>query len=189
MRRAIAAALGAAVVALGAGGCGAVGAADGLLSANREARPREAVVDHDVDGDTLSVELAARRRYVRLVGIDTPESVRPGTPVECGAERASRSLARMAPPGTRLRLVSDPTQDGVDRYGRLLRYAELAGSGTDLGAAQVRRGWASVYVYHASGPAERVPAYRREEAGARAGDRGVFGRCGGAFHRPAEARR
>ena len=44
-----------------------------------------------VDGDTIKVELAdGARETVRLVGIDTPESRQPQTPVECGAKQARR---------------------------------------------------------------------------------------------------
>ena len=119
---------------------------------------------------------------MRLIGVDAPESVGPGTPVECGAKAAARSLSRLAPTGARVRLVADPTQDGVDRYGRLLRYGER--SGRDLGKVQIDRGWAEVYVYYPSGPFERVRVYRRAEARATAADRGVFKRCGGDFHKP-----
>jgi micrococcal nuclease len=179
------AALSLAALVLAAGGCRALASNGGSSSSSGRARVTSAVVDHDVDGDTLSVEIGSKREYVRFIGIDTPESVRPGTPVMCGAIAASHSMDRMAPPGTKLRLVSDPTQDSVDRYGRLLRYVELARSGKDLGGAQLKAGWADVYVYYASGPAQRVPAYRRYEAQAKSADRGVFKLCGGDFHRPA----
>ena len=49
-----------------------------------------------VDGDTIKVRLAdGTRETVRLVGIDTPESRRPKTPVECGAKRAAEALRRL----------------------------------------------------------------------------------------------
>jgi hypothetical protein len=76
------------------------------------------------DGDTVKVRLKnGSRKDVRLVGIDTPE-VYGG--VECGGRAASRSLKRLLPRGTKVVLVSDPTQDRVDRYGRLLRYVVKA---------------------------------------------------------------
>src|SRR3954468_17048446 len=75
-----------------------------------------AVVTRVVDGDTLHVRTSAGREVkVRLLGIDTPETHRPGTPVECGGRQASASMARLAPRGARVTLATDPTQDRVDR--------------------------------------------------------------------------
>ena len=48
--------------------------------------------------------------------------------------------------GRRVTLVSDPTQDRVDQYGRLLDYVFRGHE--DLGKVQLRRGWADVYVYN-----------------------------------------
>jgi micrococcal nuclease len=134
-----------------------------------------------VDGDTLKVAVGGRLESVRLIGIDTPESKRPGTPVQCGALAASRAMHRLAD-GRRVTLVFDPTQDRRDRYGRLLAYV-MAGGG-DVGLAQVRAGWAMVYVYEHH-PFVRVARYRAAASAARRADRGVDGRCGGDFHTPA----
>jgi micrococcal nuclease len=132
-----------------------------------------------VDGDTLHVMVHGRDETVRLLGIDTPELHKPATPVECGARAAAAAMQRLAT-GRRVRLVGDPTQDKRDRYGRLLAYAVVRGSGLDLGAAMVRRGWASVYVFDR--PFRRVHDYRVAAARARRARRGVDGRCGGDFH-------
>lgn len=124
-----------------------------------------------VDGDTANVRLRTGRvRSVRLIGIDTPERGR------CGFGPASRSLAKMAPRGTRVRLVSDPTQDLKDRYGRLLRYVVKAASKRDLNRAQVAKGWARVYVYRHN-PFERVAPYRRAQKVAKAESLGIWGLC------------
>ena len=81
--------------------------------------------------------------------------------------------------GRRVTLVTDPTQDRFDRYGRLLAYA-LRGR-VDLNRAQIRRGWAKVYVYGGV-PFKRVSPYRRAATAARSEDRGVWHRCRGDFH-------
>lgn len=125
-----------------------------------------------VDGDTLKVRLAnGRRKTVRLIGIDTPEVY--GT-VECGGKAASASMRRLTPRGTRVVLVSDPTQDRVDRYGRILRYVMKAGR--DMNRTQVARGWARVYVYNHN-PFKRVSAYRWSQRRAQEADRGIWGLC------------
>ncbi len=131
-----------------------------------------AVVDHVADGDTIQVEIGGREEYVRFIGIDTPEVYGGG---ECGGTEASTSMKRMLKPGDRVRLVRDRGQDGRDQYGRLLRYVEF--EGRDLGREQVRKGWASVYVFDP--PFNRVRPYRRAASRARNGNRGVWRECGG----------
>ena len=132
-----------------------------------------------VDGDTVKVRYASRRATVRIIGIDTPETQRPGVAVECGGPQASTSIKRLAPVSSRVVLRTDPTQDTRDRYGRLLAYV---GRGKrDLGRSQIARGWAKTYVF-AGKPFQRTAAYRRSQAKAKAEGRGVHGRCGGDFH-------
>jgi len=125
-----------------------------------------------VDGDTLRVRLSTGpTKDVRMIGIDTPE-VYGG--VQCGGKQASASMRKLTPVGTRVVLVSDPTQDRVDRYGRILRYVMT--DGKDMNRAQVQRGWARVYVYN-NNPFKRVSAYRKSQRLANAADRGVWGVC------------
>jgi micrococcal nuclease len=133
-----------------------------------------------VDGDTIAVSVDGRERSVRLLGIDTPETHRPGTPIECGGPQATRSMEALAPPGTRVGLERDPTQDRVDRYGRLLAYVRLP-DGRLAETAQLEAGWATVYVF-AGRPVERDRRFRRAQAEARSARRGVWARCGGDFH-------
>jgi len=134
---------------------------------------KERVVDHVVDGDTIEVVIGNREEYVRFIGIDTPEVYEGG--VECGGPEASESMDRMLQPGDRVRLVRDRSQDNRDTYGRLLRYVEF--NGRDLGRTQVRRGWASVYVFDR--PFRRLHVYERSEGQASAAGSGVWGQCGG----------
>lgn len=137
------------------------------------------------DGDTLRVRAAdgARREYrVRLIGIDTPETSRPNTPVECGARSASAFMARRAA-RRRVVLRTDPTQDTYDRYDRLLAHATVRGDRRTLQEHILEAGWAEVYVYDGV-PFEHVRRFRAAERRARAAGRGVWGRCDGDFHRP-----
>lgn len=159
-------------------GCGAPKALEELANG---ATSERATVSRAVDGDTMAVEVGGAEETVRLIGIDTPETVKPGAPVECGGPQASRSMKRLAHEGDAVELIEDPTQDTEDRYGRLLRYVEE--DGRDLGKVQVRRGWAEVYVY-GSVPFERVERYRGASAKAEAHGAGVFGLCGGNFDLP-----
>ena len=134
-----------------------------------------------VDGDTLKVDLKNGEEWdVRLIGIDTPETVRPNTPVQCGGPQASTSMHGLAD-GRHVTLVSDPTQDRVDQYGRLLDYVFRGHE--NLGKVQLRRGWAEVYVYQHN-PFEKVHPFKHAEHRAENADRGVWKDCGGNFHTP-----
>jgi endonuclease YncB( thermonuclease family) len=150
-------------------------------AATAAATAQTARVARVVDGDTIKVTLTTGQTVtVRLIGIDTPETVKPGTPVQCGGPEASARMKKLAAPGRVVTLTSDPTQDPVDRFGRLLAY--VSGGGVDFGLTMIASGWAKTYVY---GQAfQRASAYRRAQASARAARRGVSRRCGGSFQRP-----
>ncbi|MDP9346924.1 MAG: thermonuclease family protein [Actinomycetota bacterium] len=92
-----------------------------------------------VDGDTIRVRLNGRSERVRYIGVDTPESVKPGVPVQCYAERAA-AANRALVAGRRVRLVGDAEQR--DRYGRLLAYVYREPDGAFVNAALVRDGYA-----------------------------------------------
>jgi endonuclease YncB( thermonuclease family) len=136
-----------------------------------------------IDGDTLKVRLATgATATVRLIGIDTPETRKPGTPVQCGGLDATARMKKLAlrdGAGRSVTLRTDPTQDVLDRYDRLLAY--VSAGGVDFGRTMVASGWAKVYVYEQD--FLRVAGYRRAQASGKAAGRGVWRKCGGAFHR------
>ena len=100
-----------------------------------------AAVVRVVDGDTVDVRIADRVERVRLIGIDTPESVRPDSPVECYGPEASAFTTQLLPAGTRVRLERD--LEPRDPYDRLLAYVFLA-DGTFVNLEIVRTGHATV---------------------------------------------
>lgn len=93
-----------------------------------------------VDGDTIHVQLGGVREKVRYIGVDTPETVRPGFGVECFGKAASAANARLVA-GERVRLERDA--EARDRYGRLLAYVYRERDGAFVNAALVRGGFAS----------------------------------------------
>ncbi len=124
------------------------------------------------DGDTLKVRIrGVGVRNVRIIGIDTPE-VYGG--VQCGGRRASAHMKTLAPVGSTVRLISDPSQADRDRYGRWLRYVERRGK--DVGRAQVNLGQAKVYVYGGT-PFRRTASYRHVQRDARQNARGSWSDC------------
>jgi micrococcal nuclease len=93
-----------------------------------------------VDGDTIAVRLDGRTERVRYIGIDTPESVKPNTPVQCYAEKASHYNASLVD-GRAVTLRLDAEQR--DRYGRLLAYVYTSPpSPTFVNRVLVARGYA-----------------------------------------------
>jgi micrococcal nuclease len=92
-----------------------------------------------VDGDTIRVRIAGHSERVRYIGVDTPESVKPGTPVQCFAKRAAAANEALVA-GRSVRLVGDVEQR--DRYGRLLAYVYREPDGAFVNAQLVRDGYA-----------------------------------------------
>jgi micrococcal nuclease len=129
------------------------------------------------DGDTFHIRRGGRDVTIRLIGIDTPE-VFGGQ--ECGGAEASDSMGNLLPPGVRVKLIRDRSQDNVDRFGRLLRYVERGKK--DIGRKQIGLGWAEVFVFEK--PFKRKRLYRRAEGYAANSSSGVWGLCGGDFHKP-----
>jgi micrococcal nuclease len=126
-----------------------------------------------VDGDTIQVRLdGGRVERVRYIGIDTPESVKPGTPVQCYAHKAAAENARLVA-GRRVRLVLDV--EHRDRFGRLLAYVYRASDGRFVNAELVRGGFARTLTIP---PDVRFAArFRTLAAQARRDHRGLWSVC------------
>lgn len=98
-----------------------------------------------VDGDTLDVSIEGKVERLRLIGIDTPETVDPRKPVECfGIEASNKAKAVLA--GKKVSLEGDNTQGERDKYDRLLRYVFLE-DGTNFNLFMVKEGYAYEYTY------------------------------------------
>jgi len=81
-------------------------------------------VTHITDGDTIEVDMSGTTEKIRMIGVDTPETKKPDSPVQCFGPEASDFTKRTLT-GKSVRLEADPTNDNRDRYGRLLRYVYL----------------------------------------------------------------
>lgn len=123
-----------------------------------------------VDGDTLRVRIGGKVEDVRLIGVDTPETVDPEEPVQCFGPRASRFSKRLAG-GQRVRLVFGAERR--DAYGRLLAHAYIGHRW--LNAMLLRRGLARVLSIP---PNTRHRAlFERLALGAARAGRGLWGAC------------
>jgi len=161
-----------------------------------------------VDGDTVKIKRSdgSSSETVRLIGLDTPETRKPGVGVECGGKEATNgmlALAFAAPsdsdadglldrgggPGVLVSVQTDRGEDFRDRFGRLLAYLDAeddfppAASGVpyDLGRMQVLAGNSTAYRYQNNRFA-RFGAYSTAEQAATDASRGVWGACNGNFH-------
>ncbi len=93
-----------------------------------------------IDGDTLRVRLARRTQTVRMIGIDTPETVHPTKPVGCFGPQASAFTKSQLPKHSAVRLVLDA--ESKDKYGRVLAYVYRSSDNTFINLELARRGFA-----------------------------------------------
>jgi micrococcal nuclease len=100
----------------------------------------KATVVRVIDGDTIVVRIGGHDESVRILGIDTPETHKPDTPVECFGPQASDRLMALLPAGTVVRLVRDV--EARDRYGRLLAYVYRDSDGLFIDLTMVTEGYA-----------------------------------------------
>jgi micrococcal nuclease len=101
-----------------------------------------ATVEDVIDGDTVVARVDGRDEHVRLIGIDTPETVDANRPVMCFGPEASAETHRLLADGTPVRLVRDV--EARDVYGRLLAYVYRATDGTFVNLALAEGGFADV---------------------------------------------
>lgn len=126
-----------------------------------------------VDGDTIDVQLPDGKERVRIIGIDTPEIGRAvGEVDDCYAEEARTFLDELLY-GRTVELRTDPSQQTVDDYGRLLRHVYV--DGEDAALAALSAGVGVEYTYAA--PYAGQGDYRAAEAAARTEQFGLWGAC------------
>jgi len=149
-------------------------AADGATAADLPGEPNAEVI-RVVDGDTLVVRTGGVEEHVRLIGIDTPESVKPGTPVECFGKEASAHATELLSEGSSIVLERDV--EARDRYDRLLAYVYRASDALFVNLSMVQDGYAQAATY----PPNVAHTDEFVEAGrtARENDLGLWGECGG----------
>ncbi len=104
-----------------------------------------ALVVRVVDGDTIvaAIDGIEEDVKVRLLGVNTPETVDPRRPVECFGKEASAFLKDLLE-GKRARLEEDPEADEQDRYGRLLRHVYME-DGSHVNSLIVQEGYGFAY--------------------------------------------
>ena len=135
--------------------------------------PGTYAIDHFIDGDTISVRMNGTATPVRFIGVDTPETHKPNTPVQCFGERAAAFTKAKIGEGGSVRLVADSLSENRDRYNRLLRYVYLP-DGTNLDELLVRAGYGFAYVQF---PFDKSAAFTADQQTAQQQRAGLWGAC------------
>ncbi len=127
------------------------------------------VVERVSDGDTIVLDGGEK---VRLIGVDTPETVHPRKPVQPFGKEASAFTKRLSE-GKRVRLEyeAEAGPSRIDRYGRTLAYVYLT-DGRMLNLEIVRQGYGHAYTKY---PFSRMDEFRAAERHAREAGLGLWG--------------
>ncbi len=137
-------------------------------------QPGQYAIDHYVDGDTIVVDMNGTKETVRMIGVDTPETHKPNTPVQCyGPAAAAYTKNRIHAQGDKVRLVSDSLSTNRDRYNRLLRYVVLP-DGTNHDQDLVAKGYAFAYL---SFPFTKSDDFAAAQKKAQDTKLGLWGNC------------
>lgn len=123
-----------------------------------------------VDGDTIHIKMNGNDETVRFIGINTPETVDPRTPVQCFGKEASNRMKELAG-GKIVKLEYDDSQSVRDVYGRLLAYVYLE-DGEMLNRKMIAEGYAYEYTYMT--PYKYQKEFRDLQNLARVSNRGLW---------------
>jgi len=128
-------------------------------------------VERVVDGDTIHTSPAVGGPDgVRFIGVDTPETVEPGEPIQpYGPEASAFTTAQLEDKTVTLTFEEDRT----DQYGRALAYVRISGQGETFNETLLRQGYGQLEIVS---PNDRLEAaFRQAQDAARQADRGIWG--------------
>ena len=157
-------------VVLAACGAGLAGCGAGGERSTPSGEAVRARVLRVIDGDTIEVSIGGHEEDVRYIGVDTPETVKPGTPIQCYGPQAKVENHRLVA-GKAVRLVFD--RERRDVYGRLLAYVHTRSR--FVNAALVRGGYARTLTIPPN--TAHASLLMRLEVGAGQDGRGLWGSC------------
>lgn len=123
-------------------GCSVVGSNTAPNTNADSDKSDKGIITKVVDGDTVKVSINGRVENIRLIGVDTPETVDPRRPVGCYGKEASDFTKALLPKDTEVRLVLDV--EPRDRYKRLLAYVYRSSDDLFVNAELARKGYANV---------------------------------------------
>ena len=136
-----------------------------------DSQPGSFPIKKFVDGDTVLIDMSGSDEEIRFIGIDTPETHKPDTPIQCfGPDAAAYTKQRIG--SDRIRLVADSLTTNRDRYDRLLRYVYLE-DGTNLNLELVQKGYAFAYAF----PFAKSQEFHQAMKTAQSARSGLWGSC------------
>ena len=171
LRRAVALVLGSLLVPGALAGCR--GALEPAGGPSADAGTGEVV--QVIDGDTVDIRIGDVTERVRLIGVDTPETVAEDRPVQCFGAEASARTKELLPAGTGVRVERDEITR--DRYGRLLSYVWRTEDDVLVNLALIEGGFADAVTFGDNEALYQV--FAAAEATARADGVGLWSACGG----------
>ena len=148
----------------------AQGSALGLLPQNHRGTPVCKVV-RVIDGDTVVLLLDGKETTVRLIGVDTPETVHPHKSVESYGKEASRFTENLLK-GESVKLEYESGVSKLDKYGRTLAYLYRVPDGLFVNLEIVRQGYGHAYTQY---PFQYMEQFRSYERAAREAEKGLWG--------------
>jgi endonuclease YncB( thermonuclease family) len=137
-----------------------------------QSQPGLYAIDHFVDGDTIAVKMEGKTETIRMIGVDTPETHKPNTPVQCYGPAAAAYTKNIIG-NNQVRLESDPKSTNRDRYNRLLRYVYLP-DGRLVEAELIKNGYGFAYTQF---PFTKANDFEQDQAQAHAANKGLWGNC------------
>ncbi len=123
-----------------------------------------------IDGDTVVLLMDGKETKVRLIGVDTPETVHPSKPVEAYGKEASRFTENLLK-GEAVYLDYEAGPSKLDKYGRLLAYLYRAPDGLFINLEIVRQGYGHAYTKF---PFKDMEVFRHYERRAREAEKGLW---------------
>ncbi|HEY5550021.1 MAG TPA: thermonuclease family protein [Candidatus Saccharimonadales bacterium] len=145
---------------------------EGLRNPLEKNQPGLYSVTEFIDGDTIAVNMNGQNEIIRMIGIDTPETHRPNTPVQCYGVEASNYTKQLIGKN-KVRLQADPLNTNRDRYNRLLRYVYLP-DGALLESKIISEGYGFAYTQF---PFQRAAEFEGLENQAERSKKGLWGAC------------
>jgi len=134
-----------------------------------------ATLDRVVDGDTIIIDLNGERERVRLLGIDTPESVAENRPDQCFGEESAAYLESLLPEGTPITIIRDV--EARDQYDRLLAYVVRSSDQLFVNLDLLENGYAGTLIYEPNSYYREL--FEAAEDDAASAGLGLWGACGG----------
>ncbi len=144
-------------------------------SASANGAGEVAVVDYVVDGDTINLTIGGVSERVRLIGVDTPETVNRQTPQQCFGAEASAALSELLPEGSTVRIERDA--EPRDKFGRLLLYVYRSEDDLLVNKWLIENGYGSAISYRPN--VAFKDTFSQAESEARRNEVGLWAVCDG----------